>query len=407
MAKKKTERKPSNIREAIGLARFLKSERADFLFGLLIIAFAVYTLIAMFSYMKTGAADQSILENLRPGEWINTDRKFVNYGSSFGALLSYFFITNCFGYAAFLIPCFLIVVGIKMMQVYQVNLWKWFFGTCVTMLWLSVFMSKVLTPLLPDLFFNPGGNHGVVSVTYTENLIGPPGLTALLFFTAVAILTFISKQTITWIRRMFNPLKTAASKASEMVNDKLTKLNEGEDDTEKTVSAEDNAEESNKKNRKSNNAANQTNDATPRNEETSSVIDLTNFSAMSANTSANSTHTAKPAPAQTRTASQTVSNPTDRLTVEVGKEEKASGQNVASTTFDTPINPLEPFTRYKRPGLDLLKRDDNEGKPYVDMEEIKTHNEEIVRVKGNSRSYHHAVRDYACGGYTNNQDTQP
>ena len=108
------------------------------------------------------------------------------------------------------------------MQVYQVNLWKWFFGTCVTMLWLSVFMSKVLTPLLPDLFFNPGGNHGVVSVTYTENLIGPPGLTALLFFTAVAILTFISKQTITWIRRMFNPLKTAASKASEMVNDKLT-----------------------------------------------------------------------------------------------------------------------------------------------------------------------------------------
>lgn len=52
MAKKKTERKPSNIREAIGLARFLKSERADFLFGLLIIAFAVYTLIAMFSYMK-------------------------------------------------------------------------------------------------------------------------------------------------------------------------------------------------------------------------------------------------------------------------------------------------------------------------------------------------------------------
>ena len=33
MAKKKTERKPSNIREAIGLARFLKSERADFLFG--------------------------------------------------------------------------------------------------------------------------------------------------------------------------------------------------------------------------------------------------------------------------------------------------------------------------------------------------------------------------------------
>lgn len=380
MAKKKTERKPSNIREAIGLARFLKSERADFLFGLLIIAFAVYTLIAMFSYMKTGAADQSILENLRPGEWINTDRKFVNYGSSFGALLSYFFITNCFGYAAFLIPCFLIVVGIKMMQVYQVNLWKWFFGTCVTMLWLSVFMSKVLTPLLPDLFFNPGGNHGVVSVTYTENLIGPPGLTALLFFTAVAILTFISKQTITWIRRMFNPLKTAASKASEMVNDKLTKLNEGEDDTETTVSAEDHTEESNKKNRKSNNAANQTNDATPRNEETSSVIDLTNFSAMSANTSANSTHTAKPAPAQTRTASQTVSNPTDRLTVEVGKEEKASGQNVASTTFETPINPLEPFTRYKRPGLDLLKRDDNEGKPYVDMEEIKTHNEEIVRV---------------------------
>lgn len=68
MAKKKAERKPANVKEALGFSSFLKSERTDFLLGLLIILFAIYLFVAMSSYLTTGAADQSILESMRPGE---------------------------------------------------------------------------------------------------------------------------------------------------------------------------------------------------------------------------------------------------------------------------------------------------------------------------------------------------
>nr|MBP8936048.1 DNA translocase FtsK [Prevotella sp.] len=48
--------------------------------------------------------------------------------------------------------------------------------------------------------------------------------------------------------------------------------------------------------------------------------------------------------------------------------------------LSTPIDPLEPFTKYKRPTLELLKKYDNDGKPNVDMEEIKANNARIVEV---------------------------
>lgn len=42
--------------------------------------------------------------------------------------------------------------------------------------------------------FNPGGNHGLFCVQQLENVIGPPGLTALLLLTALAFLTYLSAE---------------------------------------------------------------------------------------------------------------------------------------------------------------------------------------------------------------------
>lgn len=378
MAKKKTERKPSGLRDAIGLSSFLRSERTDFLFGMMIVVFSVFTFVTMFSYLKTGAADQSLLENLRPGEWVNSGKVFSNYCGSWGAILSYLLITENFGLSAFLIPCFLILVGIKMMQIYMVNLWKWFFGMGFAMVWLSLFLSKVLSPLMPDSFFNPGGNHGAMGVETIENLIGPPGLTAVLFFTAVALLTFISKQTITWTRRMFNPLKTVANKASEMVNDKLTNIHAADDTANEEADGSTNSTTAEKAEKSSDNDA--VKESTDTQSPMASVIDLTDMSNLKPLTPKHARQSNSSSQDTANTAAAQHADNQANLTVEVGKDEKASSNSAVSESFDTPINPLEPFTNYKRPGLDLLNKDDNEGKPYIDMDEIKTHNEEIVRV---------------------------
>ena len=394
MAKKKAERKPANIKEALGLSSFLRSERTDFLLGLIIILFAIYLFVAMSSFLTTGAADQSILESMRPGEWFNTERIFQNYCSSVGAMLSYFFMTENFGFAAFMIPSFLVLAGVRLMRICMVNMWKWFFGMALAMYWLSVFLAKVVAPFTGELTFNPGGRHGALCVEYAENVIGPPGLAAILFFTAIALLTFISTQTITCFRRMLNPLAKGTANAGRAVSSAVSSIVEktgkdGETDqadadyddeepvdniTGKTVAA-DNNDNIGKNGNKDNNGKNAgKGDDEP---ELTSVIDLTDMSGAQPDT--------KPAKSAAKLSDNNIKGNPDgadsQLTVEVGKEDKANGNiSTQNHDIDTPINPLEPFTRYRYPGLDLLNKDSNDGKPYVDMEEVKAHNEEIVKV---------------------------
>ncbi len=394
MAKKKAERKPANIKEALGLSSFLRSERTDFLLGLIIILFAIYLFVAMSSFLTTGAADQSILESMRPGEWFNTERIFQNYCSSVGAMLSYFFMTENFGFAAFMIPSFLVLAGVRLMRICMVNMWKWFFGMAIAMYWLSVFLAKVVAPFTGELTFNPGGRHGALSVQYIENVIGPPGLAAILFFTAIALLTFISTQTITCFRRVLNPLAKGTANAGRAVSSAVSSIVEktgkdGETDqadadyddeepvdniTGKTVAA-DNNDNIGKNGNKDNNGKNAgKGDDEP---ELTSVIDLTDMSGAQPDT--------KPAKSAAKLSDNNIKGNPDgadsQLTVEVGKEDKANGNiSTQNHDIDTPINPLEPFTRYCYPGLDLLNKDSNDGKPYVDMEEVKAHNEEIVKV---------------------------
>ena len=92
MTKKKSARKPKNLGEAVGFHNKLSSEVTDFLLGLVLLCLSVCVIIAYISYFSTGAADQSILEDLRPGEWLNTGREFANYGGSLGAIISYILI---------------------------------------------------------------------------------------------------------------------------------------------------------------------------------------------------------------------------------------------------------------------------------------------------------------------------
>ncbi|WP_302494381.1 DNA translocase FtsK [uncultured Prevotella sp.] len=381
MAKKKAERKPAKLKEALGLSSFLRSERTDFLVGLIVILFAIYLFVAMSSYLSTGAADQSILESMRPGEWLNTERIFQNTCRSLGAILSYFFITQNFGFAAFLIPSFLVLAGIRLMRICMVNLWKWFFGMAIAMYWLSVFLAKVVAPFAGELVFNPGGRHGAMCVEYSENVIGTPGLAAILFFIAIALLTFISSQTIIWFRRVLNPLAKGAANTGRTVTSAISSFVEKTDDNQK---ADD--EEADNKVTDYKQSDSTTNDNKNKNKykneadaNIASVIDLTDLTAASTKPDTNAT-SSKPAKSTERNAANTA-QAADNLTVEVGKEDKANGNiNTPSHDIDTPINPLEPFTRYRYPGLDLLNKDANDGKPYVDMEEVKAHNEEIVKV---------------------------
>ena len=351
MAKKKVDKKPQNISEAMGLQNIINNEKVDFVIGLFFVVCSIVLLIAFVSYFYTGKADQSILEDLRPGEWLNNDDLFQNKCRSFGAILSYYFITKEFGLAAFIIPFFFILIGLKMMKVYRINLLKWFLGCSLTMIWSSITLSKFLTPVMGDQVFNPGGGHGLYCVQHIENVIGTPGLIALLLITAIAFLTYLTSETINIIRKLLNPVKFLTDRIRFTVTN-----NEPEEKVAEQVKTEPIVEP----------VVEEPIKEEIREEEPAETVML------SPEITPTPTPKEKPDPAEKE----------DILTVEVAsKTEEAKGSKLTiEEIMKTPINPKEPFTRYKYPTLSLLKKYDNDGKPQVDMDEIKANNARIVEV---------------------------
>lgn len=351
MAKKKVDKKPQNISEAMGLQNIINNEKVDFVIGLFFVVCSIVLLIAFVSYFYTGKADQSILEDLRPGEWLNNDDLFQNKCRSLGAILSYYFITKEFGLAACIIPFFFILIGLKMMKVYRISLWKWFLGCSLTMIWSSITLSKFLTPVMGDQVFNPGGGHGLFCVQHIENVIGTPGLIALLLITAIAFLTYLTSETINIIRKLLNPVKFLTDRIRFTVTN-----NEPEEKVAEQVKTEPIVEP----------VVEEPIKEEIREEEPAETVML------SPEITPTPAPKEKPEPVEKE----------DILTVEVAsKTEEAKGSKLTiEEIMKTPINPKEPFTRYKYPTLSLLKKYDNDGKPQVDMDEIKANNARIVEV---------------------------
>lgn len=352
MARKKSAPKKKTFSEAVGLKGKFNSEKTDFLLGFLLIAVAVYAIIAMVSFLRTGAADQSILEDMRPTEWLNKNHIFKNYCSSFGAILSYVLIKVYFGLPSFLIPLFCIISGLKLMRIYELNLWKWFFYMAVVMIWSSVALAKFLSPVMDDQIYNPGGDHGLFCVQFLENVMGPPGLTAILLITAIVFMTFVSSQTISVIRKALNPVKYLTDKVKVTITN--TQLHG--DDTQEQEESE----------------GQKIPTARQEEDEDSAPEPETTINMGTIVTGENDADTKKSAHKPSES----------QLAVAVAKEEDKSDSKTLADNTDTmsAINPQEPFTRYKYPTLDLLKKYDNDSKPIVDMEEIKANNEQIVKV---------------------------
>ena len=395
MGKRKSGQKQAKTNSLTSLQNILSNERADFIFGLLFLAVAAIMFIAFVSFLRTGQADQSILENMRPSEWQNEKNIFSNCCHSFGAIVSYFFITLSFGLSSFVIPIFMIAVGMKLMGIFNLNIWKWFFSLTVVMVWSSVAFAKFLAPIMRDEVYNPGGNHGLYCMQHLENLIGSPGLTITLVVTAIIFLTFISSQTIILIRKMLNPVKYLTSKVKITVTNSMdANYNQEEHTTDVNTQNEDDENELKHAQQEQQDAQEPRYGAT--------VINLTDANTPELKKAEDETADGKqgddPATEDGGNATTITLDPKTpvkndnyldaakadgkgALLIEVAKgDEKANASTLnVESKLHTPINPKEPFTRYKYPTLDLLKKYDD-ATPTVDMDEINSNNARIVEV---------------------------
>lgn len=384
MAKKRTERKTKSFSEALGLHYIFNNTITDFFLGLALVIVAIVIIIAMISFLSTGSADQSLLEDLRPADWTNTERQFQNYCGSLGAIVSYCLIAVNFGFPAFLIPLMVAMVGLQVMHAYKINLAKWFFCLMVVMVWSSITFAKFLTPLAGGLIFNPGGRHGEFVVQHMENMIGPPGLTAILLFTAIGFLTYLTTETITVIRKALNPIGYISNKVKfEITNRKKDKEEQEEIEyaaPANTVEEASIAEEES--------AAN--NDLTVQEPETQRETVSTDGPANEAKTDEveesllQYQRNLRAERAEREAQEAAIASEHIGMDISVAaSDEKATGNVVSnSEVLNTPINPKEPFTTYQYPTLDLLKKYEN-NTSYIDEEEQIKNKNRIIEVLNN------------------------
>ena len=212
MAKKQTtgtsrKKNKNESKEIYSLEGFGKKELFSFSIGILLFVFSFFLLIAFSSYLYSGHSDFDILENPSYEEIQNSAEApvFKNVCGSLGAMAAYFFIGKCFGLASYLIPIFLVILGMKLMRVYKVRIIKWFILLSLLLVWSSVFLSSItaMLPFFDTSFINPGGNHGKFVANWLTSLIGKPGLFGVLLLFAVFYLIYLSAKTIEYIRSLF------------------------------------------------------------------------------------------------------------------------------------------------------------------------------------------------------------
>ncbi|MBE6265906.1 MAG: DNA translocase FtsK [Prevotella ruminicola] len=344
-------------------------ERLSFIFGAILFGISIYLCFAFVSYFSTGAADQTLIEEPRDGEVLNEHHEFENTCGSLGAYAAWFFIKRCFGLPAFLIPLLLFVVAIHLMKAYRVNLLKWTLSVALLMIWASVALATFLQPLFADASFSPGGDHGMFISNFIGNLVGAPGLTAILALIAVAFLTYFSAATVIFIRKMLNPtlyinkVKFTVNRPGEAEPENYESEEEEEplvfdDPATQTVEFKDNGEAV-------------VIDEGYQNEDNNVKPGFLSSIRKKKDPEVKPEETEKAADSDIDMAIEVAKGDTETA------DKKTLVEDIENME---PYDPKRDLENYHYPTLDLLKKYDNDGKPYIDMAEQTANKNRIVDV---------------------------
>ena len=353
MAKKKSKKSMSqsaspSMLESLGLrhiSQVFQNERLHFFLGMLLFALSVCLTWAFVSYFTTGAADQSIIENLREGDLENEPLKFGNAVGSLGAYAAYFFMNHCFGVSSFGLPLLMFLFSLALMKAYKPSLLKWFICVAVVMEWFSVALAKFATPLCSSSHFCPGGEHGLYVCRLLERYIGSPGLVAILIIVAILFLMYVSSETIVWIRKILNPMGFVR-KVKFTVNNNDTTEVAPDDSYENLIQTEEDPE----------------------------VFDNPQTQVVDFGQQ-------KTVVEPVVTTMEQKDEPEIEITV-AGEEEKADDTEIPQVDVDNlePYDPKRDLENYHYPTLDLLNTYESDGKPYIDMEEQTANKNRIIEV---------------------------
>ena len=193
-----TKKKSSKVRE------LYKSNAAHYITGLIILIFAVYAIVAMISFLFTGAADQGKIEGLSlfhngAGEGVG------NWAGKRGAILSNLLMNEGFGISTLFLLLFVLFFALRLMKARYFHLLRSFVVYVLLTIWTSVFLTFFFGRFFQTSFYYIGGKHGFfISKGLTDNF-GWFGAFLLIVLVFILLMTLLNAKTIPFLQNLLKP----------------------------------------------------------------------------------------------------------------------------------------------------------------------------------------------------------
>lgn len=202
MAKRKRKRISATKKKGKPWLNFFKSERLHFITGVIMAFIGIFMLLAVVSFLFTGAADQSKVLNRSFRELIRSDAPQVeNWTGAGGAFIAELLVNDWFGIFSALIPVFLIYLGLRMMKVSHFPFLKALFITAFGLVGGSVTSAFILDNIFPGTHVKWGGAHGVQIERVLESSVGWPGVVLLIVLFILIVVVIFRKSSIYKMQR--------------------------------------------------------------------------------------------------------------------------------------------------------------------------------------------------------------
>ncbi|NLJ01317.1 MAG: DNA translocase FtsK [Bacteroidales bacterium] len=202
MAKRKRRSPSAPKQKSSAFFTFLKNERFHFILGVIVAFIGIFMLLAIVSFLFTGAADQSSVLNRSYWELIRSETPEIqNWTGAGGAYIAERLVNEGFGIASVFIPLFLIYLGLRIMRVSKFSFLKALFIVAFGLIAVSITSAFILDKIFVHTHVKWGGTHGIQIEHLLKSSIGSPGIVLLILLFIVIIAVIFRKSSMHRIQK--------------------------------------------------------------------------------------------------------------------------------------------------------------------------------------------------------------
>jgi len=201
--KKKEPQQKTKTAGQNSFSAFFKHNNTRFFAGIAIAAVSVFATLSIISFFSTGAADQDKIEHLTLFQWGVKD-PVLNWTGVQGAILSNILMNKWFGVSTIFLLFYFFLLSLRLMKAKYIHLIKNFIIFSALTIWTSLALSFFFGSLFEKTAIYIGGHHGIWMSDILKNNFGYPGALMIIIVILIAILAFISSETVPYIQRLFN-----------------------------------------------------------------------------------------------------------------------------------------------------------------------------------------------------------